>query len=156
MCGDMKTAYIHPIHVDDLQNDPHMTELLEAYAAESSLGVMPAFNPNWELYHHLEKAECLYAAGAYVDDQMVGFSSMLITQNPHYSVNVATVESLFVMPEFRDNGLGLKLIYDLRRVAKKRGAAVLFASAPTQSQLAQVFHSMGWQHTNEVFARGLN
>lgn len=152
----MKTAYIHPIHVDDLEKDANMTDLLEAYAAESSLGVMPAFNPNWDLYRHLENSDCLYAAGAYVDDQMVGFSSMLITPNPHYSVNVATVESLFVLEEYRDHGLGLQLIYDLRRVAKQRGAAVLFASAPTHSQLAQVFHSMGWQHTNEVFARGLN
>jgi len=152
----MKTAHIHPIHVDDLQHDPNMIVLLSEYAEESSLDVMPPFNPNWDLYRHLEQAQCLHAAGAFLDDELVGFSSMLITQNPHYSVNVATVESVFVRKPHRGTGLGLKLIYDMRRVAKERGAAVLFASAPTQSQLSRVFHALGWTHTNEVYARGLN
>ena len=152
----MKTAYIHPIHVDDLQHDPNLMVLLNEYAAESSIGEMPPFNPNWDLYRHLEKAQCLYAMGAFLDDELVGFSSMLITQNPHYSVNIATVESLFVRDQYRASGLGLKLIYDMRRVAKERGAAVLFASAPGHSQLARVFQAMGWENSNQVFVRGLN
>ena len=152
----MNQALIHRISMEQLFGDEDAWELFREYANESSIREMPPFNPDVDLYIKLEQSGVLRCLGSFVDNVLVGFGILLVTQNPHYSVRIATVESVFVTKAHRDTGAGLKLIYALKRQAKEQGAVALFASAPTHSQLDRVLSTMGWAHTNQVYCRSLN
>lgn len=147
---------IQSITVDDLERAPNFTGMLEAYGVESSIDGMPPYNAQMASYKQLEAAGLLHVLGSFTDETLTGFLCLMVSTLPHYGVMVATTESFFVASEHRKSGAGTMLLKQAEYLAREKGAAGLFVSAPKGGRLAQVMESAPrYRETNRVFFRSL-
>jgi GNAT superfamily N-acetyltransferase len=130
------------------------TELLNAYAEECSIPEIGVPDPQAEIYEQMQKLGMLQVFGAF-DPDLIGFASLLLTVLPHYGKKVATVESLFVLPEYRTIGVGSELLAMIERFAKDEGCTAILYSAPAGGKLAKLLELKDYRRTNEVFCRPL-
>ena len=124
---------VRQLSIDELFLDPSFKELTDEYAAESKIEEMPS--------HNLDK--------------LIGFVAILLTVVPHYSVKIASTESIFVASANRKGGAGIKLLRVAEAFAKEQGAINLFVNAPAESRLAQVLPSVGYRESHRMFCRKL-
>ena len=141
--------------VSRLESAPNFSDLLAEYATELVVDGAPPFSAKMEMYYNLEKLGSLQAIGAFLDDKLVGFVTVLISIFPHCGVLMSVTESLFVAKEHRKTGAGLKLIRAAEEYAAERQTTCLFISAPFGGNLAEVLPHIGYVETNRVFFRKL-
>lgn len=145
---------IRKMSVDDMQAEPNLAALLDAYADEACIEGMPRYNAQMDYYRNLESVDVLHVFGAFSADELVGFICLLVTMVPHYAAMIATTESFFVAPEHRHTGAGIKLLRAAEEHAATMGAAAMFVSAPKDGKLAAVMDVMpSYRETNRVFFR---
>lgn len=142
--------------VEDMEGDKNLSQLITDYADEAKNKDLPKQDPNFETYRVMEKMGVLHIFAAQSDDQVVGFITLLITPVPHYSQPIATSESFYVAPAHRKSGTGRKLLDAAEELAKEKGAAGLFISAPTGGRLEKAMPIMGYRPSNTVFFRSLS
>lgn len=149
----MKIA-IRKISIADIEAAPNIAALLTEYADESAIQGLPPPAAKMAQYKQIESACILHTFGAYLDDTLIGFITVLTSILPHYSVPVSTSESFFVAKEHRKTGAGLKLLHEAEGHAKKAGSKGILICAPTGSILATVLPGLGYVETNRVYFRG--
>lgn len=88
--------------------------------------------------------------------KLIGFASLLVTVYPHYTRKVATLESLYVLPEYRSTGAGTELMQTVERYAKKDGCAGIMYSAPAGGRLAALLKKKGYRQTSAVYVRSID
>lgn len=139
----------------ELEAAPNLYEVLEEYAAESSLKELGPARAQVETYRALEASGFFHPVGAFEDGMLVGFILPIVVVLPHYGVVAATVESFFVLKSERKKGIGLRLLAYAQELAKRLGAKALLVSAPVGGALARVLPHYGFRHSNDVFVRQL-
>lgn len=144
------------ISVTQIQQDPNGAALFEAYSKESRNKDLPKHNPNWDLYHHMENSGMMRVFGAYADHSLVGFIVILLAPMPHYSHQIATVESFYVDPEYRSYGAGKRILKVAEDYAREMGSPVLYVTAPTGGRLDLAMPTLGYRPTNTIYCRKLN
>lgn len=147
---------IRKISFDEITAYPEFTKLAQDYADESKIEEMPTHNLNYDAYRKLEQIGMYHCYGAFVDDNLVGLVTVLVTTVPHYSVLIASTESLFVDDKHRRGGTGLKLLKAAEECAKENGAINLFVSAPMGGRLVQVMPRIGYRECQRIFCRRLS
>lgn len=138
-----------------MEGYPNIHDILEEYASESSIAGMPAVAVKVEMYKHLEVAGAIHVVGAFLDDAIIGFITVLSPILPHYSALASVAESFFVAKIHRNTGAGLKLLKEAEIYAKNIGSCGLLVSAPIGGDLAEVLPRVGYRETNRVFFRVL-
>lgn len=138
-----------------MESSPNIAEMLEEYAAESSIEGMPSPTAKVEMYKHLESTGDIHIIGAFLGEMLIGLITVLSPVLPHYSVRVAVAESFFVSKIHRYTGAGLKLLKEAEEYSKNIGSRGLLVSAPFGGDLAEVLPHVGYAETNRVFFRGL-
>ena len=149
------TLSIRKCTVFEIENAPNFSALLAEYATELVVDGAPPFSAKMEMYHALEKTGSFQVLGAYLEDKLIGFVTVLVSVFPHVGVLMAVTESLFVAKEYRKTGAGLKLIRAAETYAYERDAPCLLVSAPFGGNLAEVLPHVGYAETNRVFCRKL-
>ena len=139
--------------ISEMEAAPNIMELLEEYAAESSISGLPHPSAKVDMYKHLEIMGEIYPIGAFLGDMLIGFITVLAPVLPHYSARVAVAESFFVSKEYRSSGAGLKLLHAAQNRTKEANACGLLVSAPLGGDLAEVLPHVGYTETNRVFFR---
>ncbi|SDH23349.1 GNAT family N-acetyltransferase [Propionivibrio dicarboxylicus] len=142
---------IRPCKVDDFFAHADAPALLAEYADESAILGLPAPKPAPETYQALEAAGILHVFAAFDGEALIGFISLLLSFNPHYSAFLAVTESLFVTESKRGAGAGLALIRRARDEAITEGAVGFLLSAPTGSRLHRLLEHMECRETNRIF-----
>ena len=142
--------------IADIEAAPNIKELLAEYAEESRIKGLPEPTAKVEIYKHLEKTSALHVIGAWLDDILVGYITVLSPVLPHYSALVAVAESFFVSKEHRKTGAGLKLRRAAEQSAKALHSPGLLVSAPFGGDLAEVLPHTGYVETNRVFFKGFS
>ena len=143
---------IRPASVKELVSNPSLVALLSRYATESAIAGLPAPKADLALYARLEALGSFKIVAAFSGDIVVGLICVLVSPLPHYSENVATIESFFVLGEYRKGGVGTKLLAKAKQLAKVCGAVGLLISAPVNSRLAYILENSGsCVETNRVF-----
>lgn len=147
---------IRQCSVEEFFSHPDARALLTEYAAESGLAGLPAPTPHAETYEALEKSGRMQVIAAFDDDHLIGFITLLVYLNPHYSALLGVVESFFVRSEQRGRGAGMKLLRHAENSARAAQAAGILISAPSNSLLASVLAAhKTYRPTHRVFLRGL-
>lgn len=140
--------------VDELLLDVSFANILAEYARELVVEGAPAFSAKIEKYKHLEKVGCLQPFGAYVEDKLVGFITVLTDVFLHLSVVMAFSESYFVLKDYRSTGAGVSLRRTAEKHAKSEGALGILISTPVGGVLAEVLsNTKEYTETNRVFFR---
>jgi len=129
--------------------------LVSEYADECQIAGLPRFKYDSSTYYLLENSGAMIFAAAFVEDTLVGFATMIVTQLPHYSRIVAIVESIFVAKQHRSSGAGMMLIRKMESIAKDNEAIGILVSAPKGGRLNALMPNIGYMHTNEVFFKGI-
>lgn len=138
----------------DPEND-EAKALLAEYVAECSLAGLPEPVPHRAIYEALENSGAFEFIGYRYNGELIGFVSLLVSMNPHYSVLLGTTESLFVASAHRKTGAGLALLREAQRVSRAKGAVGLLVSAPAGGTLSEVLTRQEWDLTNNVFLKVL-
>lgn len=141
--------------VAELDAASNMLELLEEYAAEAAIGGLPHPSVKKEAYYYLESVGGIATFGAFLDDILIGFITVLAPEMPHYSAKVAVGESFFVAKAHRKTGAGLRLLHAAENYAKASGSLGLLVSAPFGGNLAEVLPHVGYIETNRVFFKAV-
>lgn len=147
---------IRAIRYLDVLEAPNAQALLSAYSSECSLPAIGQPDPQPQMYEALERAGVFQVFGAYLGDDLIGFASVIVSVLPHYGRKVATMESLFVAPECREEGIGLHLLAQVERYATEAGCGAILYSAPSGGQLEKLLSLLkSYEHTNTIFCRRL-
>lgn len=147
---------IREISFDQLFADPATAALFAEYADESSIAGMPPPRPNEAQYLAIAQAGFAHVLAAFSGGEMIGFITLLVSPNPHYSVVIGVVESFFVAHSHRATGAGLRLLRAAEARATERGAVGFLVSAPYGGRLADVMQALSsYRETNRVFFKAI-
>lgn len=146
-------AEIRACKVAEIFEAANASSLIAAYADECCI---PDAVPQREMYLAMEKVGLLACFGAYVDSELVGFVSVITSVMPHHGKLVATVESLYGAPQYRDSGAGTALMAEAERHAKVAGCLCLIYTARAGSRLETILACRsGCERTHEMYTKWL-
>lgn len=127
--------------------------LIQEYAAECCI---PDAEPQPHIYAAMEQAGALECFGAYIDDALVGFVSVVSSIMPHNGKRIATIESIYAAPEHRDSGAGTALMDAAEEFSATSGCIVLIYTARVGSALEKVLsRRSGCSRSHAMFSRWL-
>ncbi len=67
---------------------------------------------------------------------------------------VGQISDVYLMPEYRRRGLGLRLIEEAEKVLRSKGAEMIFAEFPSKNMIAEGFYRrLGFREITSVFAK---
>lgn len=139
----------------ELSTRPEFDFLVSEYADECQISGLPRCVYDSSTYFLLENSGTMQWTAAFVNDSLVGFSSLIVTKMPHYSQILAVTESIFVSKEHRGSGAGMMLIREMEFIARDSGAIAILFSAPVGGCLNKLMPNIGYLHTNEVFFKAI-
>lgn len=142
---------IKQITVGEFFNHYSYEELKAEYSEECRIHGMPIPKPDYDLYKIMENAGYMSVYGAFDGTDMVGFTCFLVSPNPHYSVLIGTIESIFVLKEHRKSKAGLDLLRTVKAVAVDKNVHGIFISAPASGVFSRVLQGMGLPKTNDIY-----
>lgn len=117
--------------------------------------VMP-LEPDQARYQALEESGNIFALFAYDGDQIVGYSSVILS--PHLQSRnaiIAMSDALFVTKHRRHGRIGIRLILASALRAKELGAALMLWYAKPNTQLSKILPRLGYSIQETVFTREL-
>lgn len=147
---------IKKVSFDEISAYPEFAQLTQEYADESKIEEMPDYRLDHEAYRNMERIGMYHCFGAFEGDKLIGLVTVLVTSVPHYSVKIASTESIFVDAKHRKGGTGLKLLKVAEDCARDHGAINLFISAPMGGRLVQVMPRIGYRECQRIFCRRLS
>lgn len=124
--------------------------LMRANWEETGFAQFP-FEPNRDAFVQMQALGFMVAVGAFVMDEMVGYAAATISPHPFsQQLLVASVNPLYVTPDYRDTHLGGRLMHAIREEAKARGAKLLFWHMRAGSAAAQMLVNHGLTPVDNV------
>ena len=149
----MSTPSIRRVSYSEILSAPNAQRLIAEYAAECSI---PDAEPQVAMYAAMEQAGALACFGAYADEELVGFISIVTSPMPHNGKRVATVESFFVRSLLRGCGAGNFLLDAAEEYATESGCLGILNTARIGSRLDNVLRRRaGYEATHTVHTRWL-
>lgn len=129
--------------------------LIEEHWQEIALNKrLMVLKPNVEVYEGLERENRVIALGAFVGDEMVGYSVNVLVQHLHYAdLLVAQNDIVFIAKTHRHGRLGVALIQRTEIAVKERGARMLFWHAKQGTPLESLLPRMGYGVQDIVFSK---
>ena len=104
---------------------------------------------DWDQYLGVESMGLLTAWAAWRGGTMVGYSVMVVLPSMHSRIMVAESLALFVHPEHRRGGLGMRLIRLTEASANESGAELRWRSKSGQA-LDRLLPRMGYVPMDEI------
>jgi len=112
---------------------------MREYTQDVSYTDLPA-DPDWDAYLKLEKSDVLRPIGIFDGERLIGFSTYLLYQLPHFAGKcLASCESLWLDLDYRKQGAGMILIKALFEFSKEDGAYGIYLGAKVGSRAAKVY-----------------
>lgn len=138
--------------VSDVASAPGFADALEEYALECHLPEIGQARAQLDTYLAIEKSGVFHLIGAFDGPTVVGFAAVLAVSLPHYGVLAAIAESLFVVKAYRLDGVGWRLLNEVRQLARRLEAKTLLLTAPVGGALDRLLHlTPGARHSNNVY-----
>ena len=149
------TFDIRPITVSEVRNDVNFPEIERRYTEESAQPGFDKGEVNWRVYEALEGMGNFKMAGGFVDDSLVGFTGVIFSRALHKSVPTATIDAIYILPEYRKGGLGGRLLKAAGKIAKEEGAEQLLVSTPPNSKIERLCDALKFRRLNTIYAYSL-
>lgn len=139
---------------DDLIHDKNFLELVKQYQHESLVEGIPEANLQFDMYKALESAGKFFIFCAYIEDELIGFITLVTNVIPHNGKMFGGIESYFVMKDHRKSGAGFELLRAAEKCAEAKGAVGVILSAPAGGKLSRVMRRSKYRLTHETFFKG--
>lgn len=122
--------------------------------AETGMGF--EFAPARENYERAQALGLVVALGAFVGEELVGYTSGVLTGHPfNPEVLVCSTDTLYVLPEHRGGMHAGRLILTMERIARERGARYVFWHVRAGTPIAQVMDDHGYADIDVVKGKEL-
>jgi len=83
-------------------------------------GTMP--NVQWELYKQSIISGTGFVLGVYTDEAIcVGYLTAVVLSHPHTGILTSIVDAFYILPEYRNNGVGSELIKHYEDISQMAG-----------------------------------
>jgi hypothetical protein len=133
--------------------------LLEAHRDELTTNkAIMVLDPMRERYAMLDDCGALLTVGAFIDDEIVGYSVNIIDHNLHYQgLLVCQNDILFVRKDLRGR-LGLQLMHETERLAKERAGELPILQlwhAKPNTDLEAILPRQGYKVQDLIFSKVL-
>jgi hypothetical protein len=129
--------------------DEHWIEL----AKNKDLMVL---SPALERYEAMENADFMFTLCAYLDGELIGYSTNFIVTHMHYSgLLVCSNDLLFISKPYRNSSLGGNLIRVTEEEAVKRGAKLMLWHAKENTPLSACLPKMGCKVQEVIYSKEL-
>ncbi len=128
--------------------------LLEAHREELTTNKdLMKLAPRREVYERIEAAGALLSLGAFIDDELVGYSIGILDTNLHYGDLVVLQNDLFFVSLEHRARLGLRLMNETERLAAQRGARMVLWHAKQGSPFASILDRKGYRVQDIIYSR---
>ncbi len=127
-------------------------ELARDHHAEVGMCDLP-FDPQREIYRHLEDAGMLRLFTVRADDVLVGYAVFVVTTHPHHGVLCATQDLLYL--QFAHRGTGREFIRWCDGRLKDEGVVIVRQFVTERHDYSMALMSQGYQKTETVWAKKL-
>lgn len=141
--------------VAEIEAQPNFIELQEEYMDECALEDLPRPSPRMETYKNIEGTGALTVFGAFIDNKLIGYATLLAYVSRHYDLELPLTETIFVAKSLRKTGAGIKLIHQVENLAASLGFPALLIIAPLGGSLAEILPYLGYKPTNMIFVKRL-
>ena len=146
--------HIQKIKVQDIQDSNCFATLCEENVHELREG--RSINIDWSVYAELEKTGNVFGLGMFVNGTLVGYSTCLTTQHPHYAhTKVCINDALYLLPEFRKGRFGLALLKSTEDAAKETGCTSMQWHAKPDSQLYKLLGLLKYTARDIIYEKDL-
>ena len=100
---------------------------------------------DWDAYKTLEARNMLLSIIAQDDDRTIGYAVLFVKRHIHYTTTVGAFgDVLYLHPEYRKGGTGLKLIAKAEDLARDMGARYVTWHFKPDHDLTPVFSKLGY------------
>ena len=142
--------------VEDIETAPGIGDIIGGYAEESAISLLPQPQPLWDVYRNMELSGRFRVIAAFDGERIVGLATVIApVLMPHYGFNMATMESIFVLRDYRKTGAGIRLLRAAEKASRDAGAKALLMTAPVGGSLDNVLPRIGYANTHNMFCRRL-
>lgn len=123
----------------------------EEIARNKQLMVLDPHEPS---YRAIEDAGQLMILAAFIGEQMVGYSVNFLLIHPHYaSLTVCQNDIVYVHPDHRNGGVGIRLMKHTEQEGKARGAQMMLWHAKENTPLAEILPRMGYGVQDIIYSK---
>ena len=156
----MKKPNIRTTTINDLESILNLNRQLFEFEQQFT----NTYNPDWTYSDKgrdyfkkrlgQDNAICLVAE---TNQEIIGYLVSFIDTYSYRSTNpICELENMYILPQYRRQGIGTKLVDELKKIAKKKGANRLRVETITQNQVAGSFYqAMGCQDFNLILEQEL-
>lgn len=114
------------------------------------------FNPDVEFYQVLYDRGMAFAAGAFDDDVVVGYCTVMLAPHPHNpAIKIAANDGMFVLPSYRNGLTSGRIIKAAEARAKEMGATRFTWHCRSGTAFADMLQRKGYKPVDIVVMRDL-
>lgn len=131
--------------------------LMHAHWSEAGFDWAFSFDPSRNRYKAMQDAGICFALGAFVDEQLVGYCSAVLSGhafNPALLMCIS--DAIYLLPMYRGSFLAGRLILATEHAAKTRGATVIAWHTRSGTHQAAMLESHGYLGADAIVMKGLH
>lgn len=116
-----------------------------------------SYAPAWDKYEMLEANGVLRIFTARLDRQLVGYCVFVLAYNIHYGSSLeANEDVLFLVPEQRKGGTGIRLIKFTDELLKAEGVQVVRRHVKLAHNFGAIYERFGYEPVDQIYMRRLD
>lgn len=113
-------------------------------------------NPDYETYFTLQDNNKLLTLVIQDGDSIVGYSVNILNKNLHYAdVIMCSNDLIYIHPSYRKGMLGIRLIKETEKLAKQKGAHIMYWHAKPDTNLAKLLPKMNAGLHEQIYLKEL-
>jgi GNAT superfamily N-acetyltransferase len=111
-------------------------------------------DPDYDRYQDLELAGALVIIAARREGRLVGYSIFFLAPHPHYKSTIfAGNDIVFLRPEERSGGLGVRLIRESERIVRELGAKQISWHIKPVNDFSPLLERLGYARHEIIMAK---
>lgn len=111
-------------------------------------------DPDYERYRQAEEMGRLLIIAARREGALVGYSIFFLSPHMHYQSTVFAMNDIvFLHPDERSGGTGVRLIKESERIVRERGAALISWHIKPVNDFSPLLERLGYVHHEIIMAK---
>lgn len=142
--------------IDVSEYAPQIQRIAELHRLEVEPNLAESVQIDFDAYRILARTGDLIVLGVLAQtDELVGYAFAFVAKSFHYGYKVSTNDALFVLPQYRHTGCGLRLMQEVERISKEKGARFMLWQAKPASILERILPRRGCVLEESVYRKEL-
>lgn len=101
-------------------------------------------DPDWDFYYRIEAQGKLWVLTARAGGQMIGYTVMMLSSDPHYRKLMRATEDIhFILPEYRKGLTGYRMLAKTKQAMKEKGARTVTFRTKANADHGLLFERLG-------------